>query len=69
MPGDKSLAAAVAKQAAGPKPEDDMNIGLESAVDDFAAALGVSVKDKPAAVAALKDFVRLCDAGPYEGEE
>jgi len=68
-----ALGKAVEKQSAGKKTTDpDTDPGLLAAVDDLAAALGVEVKDREGAVAALEDFVRICrtkDYGEAETEE
>src|SRR5438045_2867601 len=43
------------------KAGDDSSIGYESAVQDFAKALGIGkVEDMEGAIQALKDFVEMC---------
>lgn len=65
------VAKGVEKQASGKKASDpETDPGELAAVDDLAAALGIEVKDREGAAAALRDFVRICSAKDYgSGEE
>ena len=66
-PGDRKSSGARKRK----KDDEDSDVGLESAVMDFAKALGLHPKDVDveAAVEAARDLVTICSHDSYEGDE